>query len=102
MDTIHPQPGDELPDSSPGLQLADQLGPSQVSQVIFAAEANVAHNGNTHTWTQDTRADWETGVMKKLDNTSVSGTLQLAQRYFGENTTLTPRNELASEQDPSC
>ena len=50
------------------------------------------------TWTHTTRADWEQGTMDWLDSATISGSLQLAQRVFGESTTVTPRSDLGSGQ----
>jgi len=66
--------------------------------LVSAAEANITGNGNLFTWTQDTRADWETGTWEDLDGVTVSGTLQLAQRWFGASTTVTPQDQLAGDQ----
>jgi hypothetical protein len=70
------------PGSSAGVTVQAQLGASGVQ-----------------TWTQTTRADWEQGALEGLDSATISGSLQLAQRYFGENTTVTPLSELASGQE---
>lgn len=45
----------------------------------------------TRTWIHTTRADWEEGARELLDSITISGSLQLAQRRFSDNTTLTPR-----------
>jgi hypothetical protein len=50
------------------------------------------------TWTHTTRADWEQGTLEWLDSATVSGSLGLMQRLFGESTTITPREDLGSGQ----
>ncbi len=45
----------------------------------------------TRTWIHTTRADWEGGARELLDSITISGSLQLAQRRFSDNITLTPR-----------
>ena len=66
-----------------------------ISPVPRAADA-VTQPGGVYTRTLDNRADWEQGKLDWLDSVTISGSLRLAQRFFGENTTITPRAELHS------
>ena len=50
------------------------------------------------TWTHAYRADWEQGTLEWLDSATTPGTLQLAQRRFGNATTITPRKDLGAGQ----
>jgi hypothetical protein len=79
------------------LPAAQDPGSSQ-AQALHAAEANVAHSGDTYTWTQTSQADWEHGVLGSLDSTSAPGSLKLAQHTFSPNQPVSPWNELASVQ----
>ena len=98
----HAQAGPPPPSPGPDPHAPGKEPPAPdaapTAQVLSADEGHVTQNGETYTWTQDTRADWETGTWENLDGATVSGTLQLMQRWFGESTTVTPRDQLAAEQ----
>lgn len=67
------------------------------SQTVDAADVVVQANG-IYTWTQATASDWAEGTPENLDSATISGSLQLEPRWFTENTTVTPRDQLASGQ----
>jgi hypothetical protein len=89
-----------LPDEAfPVFDYSRTISPETAEPTILHAADVVVQAGDLYTWTQDTRADWEQGALENLDSVTISGTLQLAQRYFGESTSVTPPADLASGQN---
>jgi len=60
--------------------------------------AHALNRSSVQTWTHDARADWDQGQLDWLDSGTISGSLQLMQRVFGDSTTVTPRGDLAAGQ----
>lgn len=84
---------------SPHERSVETFSVPRVPQETYVKNQDVAmQTGDVYTWTQDARTDWEQGTLEWLDSRSVSGTLQLAQRHFGENVPISPLEELASAQ----
>lgn len=77
-----------------------EAGPSETGTESEANKASMVQVSATsvHTWTHNTRVDWRAGMSSWLDSVAISGSLQLAQRLFGESTTITPREDLGAGQ----